>query len=181
MTISTPVRIILCGLRTSVGKPVAESLLPDYEGKQPLPRCSVNPQNDRHKSAQTRPTPAHTNHEHKVIHFVQSVEAGKAEIPQILAGEVPQPAEPNEVGTHDYSHPARIVLFGRGFSRSQAEEIRQCVRSPGQPIAWVVGDPAQAPVGVPPPGYAEKTAAAIKRVMDAWRDEGGVKDGFVQY
>ncbi|KAL4897142.1 hypothetical protein BDV59DRAFT_85221 [Aspergillus ambiguus] len=120
--------------------------------------------------------------DYEVIHFIQSVDAAIAELPHLLAGRDPQAASPNDVGTHDYSQPARAVIFGRGYQRSEVEEIRRrCAGSASQPIAWVIGDPANAPTGLPPPGYAQKTGQTIKDTLDRWRADGGVREEIYVY
>ena len=76
----------------------------------------------------------------------------------------------------------RAVILGRGFEPAQVEEIRKtCAGVAKEPVAWVVGDPANTPKGPPGPGYAEIAAKEVKAALAGWRDEGGVKDGVILY
>jgi hypothetical protein len=119
-----------------------------------------------------------------VIHFIQSYEAAQSELTHVLAGRDPQSPNTNNVGTHNYSKPARVVILGRGFELAQVEEVRKmCAGSAKEPVAWIVGDPAKMPSGSGPPGpgYAEIAAREVKSVLAGWRDEGCVKDGIILY
>ncbi|KAL4981227.1 hypothetical protein BDW66DRAFT_4786 [Aspergillus desertorum] len=114
--------------------------------------------------------------EYEVIHFIASPEALHAELPLLLSGQDPQSVttSPNEVGTHDYSRPPRAVVFGRGFALDLVQELKEAYQSYSkEPVAWVAGDPATAPTGPPPPGYAEAAAKTVKNVLAAWREQGG--------
>ncbi|CAG7990290.1 unnamed protein product [Penicillium salamii] len=52
--------------------------------------------------------------EFEVIHFIQSLKAAQSEIPHILAGRDPQ-SPSNNIGTKNYTHQARAIIFGRAF------------------------------------------------------------------
>ena len=120
-----------------------------------------------------------------VIHFIQTNEAVLAELPHLLAGRDPQAAASNDVGTHDYSRPARAVIFGRGYEMEDIEVFRKATSgSASGPTAWVVGDPAKKPKsnGPPPPaGYAKVAADLAKEKLDQWKASGADKDELFFY
>ncbi|KAL5357691.1 hypothetical protein BJX96DRAFT_172763 [Aspergillus floccosus] len=135
----TPLRVVLCGRTTSIGKPVSTHLRPEYE----------------------------------VIHFIQTVDAAKADLPRLLSGQHPQAPAPDSVATNDYSQPPRVVIFGRGYGPHEVEDIRRaCAGRNTLPVAWVVGDPAKAPTSMPGPGYPAQVAESVKAVLDGWRAGG---------
>lgn len=108
-----------------------------------------------------------------------------AELPHLLAGRDPQAAESNDVGSHDYSRPARAVIFGRGYEMEDIEEFRKVAAgSATGPIAWIVGDPAKK-VDMngppPPPGYAKIAADITKEKLGQWKANGAEKDEVFLY
>ncbi|KAJ5596220.1 hypothetical protein N7450_002678 [Penicillium hetheringtonii] len=123
--------------------------------------------------------------EYEVIHFIQTNEAVLSELPHLLAGRDPQAAASNDIGTHDYSRPARAVIFGRGYDMEDIEVFRKTTSgSASKPIAWVVGDPAKKPNtnGPPPPaGYAKVAADLVKEKLDQWKASGADKDELFLY
>lgn len=120
-----------------------------------------------------------------MIHFIQTSEAAQAELPELLAGRDPKPTHTNDVGTHEYSKPARAVIFGRGFSLDEIQSLQKaCAGSNKDSVAWIVGDPAKAPgPNTPPPGpgYAQVAANSVKGVLAKWVQEGAFKDGIIFY
>lgn len=117
-----------------------------------------------------------------VIHFIQSFEAAKAELPVLLAGRDPQVSEANDVGTHNYSQPPRAVLVGRAFEEDQVEELRKaCSGAARAPVAWLLGDPAKLPTGPPGPEYAVEVANDCKNVLTKWKEDGGVNEDILLF
>ncbi|KAG2412146.1 hypothetical protein HFD88_009702 [Aspergillus terreus] len=122
--------------------------------------------------------------EYEVIHFIQTIETAKADIPRLLSGQSPQIPTPNitTTATLDYSQPPRAVIFGRGYEPYEVEDVRRaCAGRSAQPVAWVLGDPAQAPPGWPGPGYAAQVAEKVKGVLDGWRAGGGRTEEVFMY
>ncbi|KAF7178943.1 hypothetical protein CNMCM7691_007767 [Aspergillus felis] len=120
--------------------------------------------------------------EYEVIHFIQSDEAAEAELPHLLAGRDPQSQNPNDVGTHDYSRPPRAVIFGRGYEPQQVEELKKKFAGIAkEPVAWVRGNPADAPVGAVGPDYAQKVGLDMKRLLGKWRDAGAKDEEILVY
>ncbi|OJJ02088.1 hypothetical protein ASPVEDRAFT_150790 [Aspergillus versicolor CBS 583.65] len=94
--------------------------------------------------------------DYEVIHFITSPEGAHADLPLLLAGRDPQSTAPNDIGTHNYTQPPRAVIFGRGFTPDFVQELKKAYADRSQePVAWVAGDPAKVPTGIPGPGYAE--------------------------
>ncbi|KAL3480547.1 hypothetical protein BJX99DRAFT_254537 [Aspergillus californicus] len=115
--------------------------------------------------------------EYEVIHFITSDEAAYAELPRLLAGQDPQAANPNDIGTRNYTEPPRVLIFGRGYTPELVKEFQKaCAESIKQPVAWVVGDPAKMPTAPPGPGYAEVVTNKVKGVLETWKEEGGSRD-----
>ncbi|EAW08961.1 uncharacterized protein ACLA_099050 [Aspergillus clavatus NRRL 1] len=120
--------------------------------------------------------------EYEVIHFIQSYEAAEAELPHLLTGRDPQSQNPNDVGTHDYTRPARAVIFGRGFEPKQVEALKDRFgASAKEPVAWIAGNPADVPVGAPGPDYAVKVAQGVKVVLERWKTGDQPKDELIMY
>ncbi|KAJ5595083.1 uncharacterized protein N7459_001291 [Penicillium hispanicum] len=123
--------------------------------------------------------------EYEVIHFIQTSEAAQAELPALLAGRDPKPTHTNDIGTHEYSKPARAVIFGRGFPLDEVQSLQKaCSGINKDPVAWIVGDPAKAPgPNTPPPGpgYAQVAANSVKDVLATWAQRGAVKDEIILY
>ncbi|KAJ5634463.1 hypothetical protein N7528_002305 [Penicillium herquei] len=120
----------------------------------------------------------------EVIHFIQTNEAAIAEIPQLLNGQDPN-SQDNDLGTHNYTRPARAVIFGRGYDRADIDAFRaDCEGITKEPVAWIVGDPAKAPApGAPPPGpgYAGVVANLVKEAILGWIAEGAIEDEVIMY
>ncbi|GIC88901.1 uncharacterized protein Aud_005303 [Aspergillus udagawae] len=144
---------------------------------QPMPVVACG-----RKTAVGKTVSQHLLPEYEVIHFIQSYEAAEAELPHLLAGRDPQSQNPNDIGTHDYSRPPRAVIFGRGYEPQQVEELKKKMAGIAkEPVAWVRGNPADAPVGVPLPDYAQKVAVDMKRLLGKWRDAGGKDEEILVY
>ncbi|KAJ5825642.1 hypothetical protein N7474_002780 [Penicillium riverlandense] len=159
-TFPTPLPVVLCGKTTKIGKPVSQLLQPEYEGSY---------------KSHNGPT---------VIHFIQSFEAAKAELPLLLAGRDPQVSEVNDegVGTHNYSQPPRAVILGRAFDEDQVQELRQaCAGASPAPVAWLLGDPAKAPTVMPGPDYAVTVTNDCKSVLAKWKEAGGVNEDIILF
>ena len=120
-----------------------------------------------------------------VIHFIQTNEAALEELPHLLAGRDPQSPSDNEVGSHSYNRPARVVIFGRGYAMEDIETFRSaCAGSAEEPVAWIVGDPAKEPApGAAPPGdgYAKIAADITKSIISQWKESGASKDEVFLY
>ncbi|KAI0436590.1 hypothetical protein F4803DRAFT_215986 [Xylaria telfairii] len=116
-----------------------------------------------------------------VIHFIQTFPTAQAELPHVLRGEAPPTDPTNTVGSADYSRGgARAVLFGRGFSQAQAEELYAANKS-FEGVAWIVGDDAKRPEGTGPPSGADKIMLGIfKEQLEKWVKD-GEKGGLVLY
>ncbi|KAL2864847.1 uncharacterized protein BJX67DRAFT_383475 [Aspergillus lucknowensis] len=120
--------------------------------------------------------------EFEVIHFINSPAAAHAELPRLFAGQHPQPAAPNDIGTANFAQPPRVVIFGRGYSPEFARELKSATADSVQmPVAWVAGEPSKAPSAPPAPGYTEKLAGEVKGVLATWMEEGGLQDAFILY
>ena len=167
----TSIPVVLIGLSTAIGKPVSEAMLPEVEGKIQF----------EFRPCRSTKTLANL----PVIHFIQSVEAALAELPHLLAGRDPQSSNDNDVGSRDYSRPARAVILGRGYSPADVELMRGACEGVNKgPVAWVVGDPAKAPAPgapPPPPGYAKIAAGQTKDVVLGWIESGASEDEVILY
>ena len=122
-----------------------------------------------------------------VIQFITSVQRCKTEIPILLRGGQPTP-DPDNVGTHNFSAPPQAVIFGRGFTAENIQEIRQQCGGSNSGLAWLQGGADGTGDGkVKPPdksdaaaldAYADKTAAQVKSVLNELKISGKLgKDG----
>lgn len=110
------------------------------------------------------------------------MEAAEDELPHLLAGREPKCQNPNDIGTHDYSRLPRAVIFGRGYSPEQVEDLKKKFAGFAQePVVWMRGNPADLPAGgVAPPDYVEKIVGRMKKEMRTWRDgEGDIEKTLV--
>ncbi|KAF7166982.1 hypothetical protein CNMCM5623_000470 [Aspergillus felis] len=141
---------------------------------QPLGRCQLSPAAGEPRSDNQSPSTCCLN--------MKSDEAAEAELPHLLAGRDPQSQNPNDVGTHDYSRPPRAVIFGRGYEPQQVEELKKKFAGIAkEPVAWVRGNPADAPVGAVGPDYAQKVGLDMKRLLNEWRDSGAKDEEILVY
>ncbi|CAG7942323.1 unnamed protein product [Penicillium salamii] len=120
--------------------------------------------------------------EFEVIHFIQSLKAAQSEIPHILAGHDPQ-SPSNNIGTKNYTHQARAIIFGRGFDLEDIQDIREKAGASPDPVVWIAGDPSRkpAPGAVLPPNYPQLVAGVARRLLGQWLEDGGVEDVVVLY
>ncbi|TRX96390.1 hypothetical protein FHL15_002662 [Xylaria flabelliformis] len=120
-----------------------------------------------------------------VIRFIQTFAAAQSDLPHLLQGKEPPTAPTNSVGSGDYSHgPARAVLFGRGFSQQQAEELYNANKDI-EGVVWIAGEEAKRPKDVkdiqnPPPGTDKVIVPIFKGLLEKWVKEGG-KGGLLLY
>ncbi|KAJ5727308.1 hypothetical protein N7493_005128 [Penicillium malachiteum] len=114
----------------------------------------------------------------EVIHFIQTNEAAIAEIPQLLSGQDPN-TQDNGVGTHNYTRPARAVIFGRGYDQSDIDAFRAaCEGITKEPVAWIPPAPGAPPPG---PGYSGVVANLVKEALLGWIAGGSVRDEVILY
>ncbi|EEA27943.1 hypothetical protein EYB25_001093 [Talaromyces marneffei] len=120
--------------------------------------------------------------EFEVIQFINSFDYAKAEFGNLLAGKPPQTPSANDVGTHDYTQPLRAIMFGRGYSFDQVNELYDMFKGQaGRPIAWIVGDPEfKLPLPLPP-DYAVIATENTKMGFRRWEEAGGNKEEIVLY
>ncbi|KAI8950160.1 hypothetical protein F4801DRAFT_579776 [Xylaria longipes] len=173
-TPTPPIPIVLVGIHTEIGEPVASGLRPDFDGTSLPPFPSPSPLHPPLATTNpSRPT---------VIRFIQTFAAAQSDLPYLLRGESPPDAATNTVGSGDFSRgPARAVLFGRGFSQRQAEELYAANKTAAEGVVWVAGDEAKRPAGFEPPPGIEKVMVPIFRgALEKWVEEGG-KGGLVLY
>ncbi|KAI1354008.1 hypothetical protein F5Y01DRAFT_34928 [Xylaria sp. FL0043] len=151
-TLTPPVPIVLIGIHTEIGAPVAEGLRPEWD----------------------------------VIRFIQTFTAAKSDLPSLLHGEAPPSPPTNTVGSHSYSRPARAVLFGRGFTQAQAEELFNLYKNetpvPAEEggVLWAAGAEDKRPKDLegmvePPRGIEGVMVKTFKGLLEDWKErvEGG--------
>ncbi|OQE29313.1 hypothetical protein PENFLA_c004G01402 [Penicillium flavigenum] len=122
--------------------------------------------------------------EFEVIHFIQSLSAAQSEIPHLLAGRDPQSPHVSNVGTKDYSRPARAIIFGRGFDLEVIEALREDVAGISQdPVLWIAGDPSRKPPpgAVLPPNIHQLVAGIARKLLSGWVEAGAASNEVVLY
>ena len=119
-----------------------------------------------------------------MIHFIQSLSAAQSEIPHLLAGRDPQTPHVNDVGTKDYSRPARAIIFGRGFDLNDIEILREKVAGiPQDPVLWIAGDPRRKPPPgtVLPPNIHQLVAGIARKLLGEWVEAGAASNEVILY
>ena len=99
----------------------------------------------------------------QVIHLVLSVEAGVSEIPRILRGESPSStaiADPDNLGTKNYSRKPVAVVAGSGYDDSAIAEMREACK--GNNVPWLRADSKKYQPG---PGYGAALVERLKAYM----------------
>jgi hypothetical protein len=133
---SDPKPIILCVKSSTMATEAIDSLQPEYEGVILIFTA--------HQLYLTFNT---------VIHVISSAAAGACDIPALLRGETPSPADPHNRGTRNYSKTAVAVVAGRMFDdesfnkmrdackgRSNAPWLRQDLTKPEPPLGHGYGE-----------------------------------------
>ncbi|KAI1122588.1 hypothetical protein F5Y10DRAFT_71607 [Nemania abortiva] len=116
-----------------------------------------------------------------VTRFIQSFEAAKADLPYLLSGEAPPNPPTNDVGSGTYSSPVRAVVFGRGFTQQQAEELHALYNDLAPSVVWLAGSAATRPAGAGPPANVEKTLVPMFRAKLEELVKDGAEGGLVLY
>lgn len=161
-----PVPIVLCGAKVALGLESAKFMKPEFEGTVSLSTFLLI-----FGFLLT----------FEVIHFCASVETACAEIPRLLSNEPPQPAEDNEVGTHNYTAPPKAILVGRTYTDDKLQAVRDACKGKAE-VSWVVpGEPASKNE-TPGPGHAVKVATNMKNVLNELCSSGEMgKEGLYRY
>ncbi|KEY64182.1 hypothetical protein S7711_10723 [Stachybotrys chartarum IBT 7711] len=122
--------------------------------------------------------------EYEVIHFIQSPEVARIDIPLVLAGHAPTTASVDEIGSKDYTQTPRAVIFGRAVEPTVAQDIYAGTTGKTKhPVVWLAGEAARTNrTGQDPgAGYGVNAAQELKMALAAWKDKGGNSDEFVLY
>ncbi|CAG7941650.1 unnamed protein product [Penicillium nalgiovense] len=113
--------------------------------------------------------------------------AAQSEIPHLLAGRDPQSPHVNDVGTKNYSRPARAIIFGRGFDLEDIDALRvlrENVAGISQdPVLWIAGDPSRKPPpgAVLPPNIHQLVAGIARKLLGEWVEAGAARNEVVLY
>ena len=115
----------------------------------------------------------------QVIHLVLSVEAGVSEIPRILRGESPSPtavADPDNLGTKNYSKKPVAVVAGAGYDDSNIAEMREACK--GNNVPWLRADMKKYQPG---PGYGAALVVRLKTCMTEMVESGKMEGDEVHF
>jgi hypothetical protein len=115
-----------------------------------------------------------------VIHAILGSTLGASEIPLILQGKTPPPGEKPNLGTQNYSRPARAVFEGAAYDDEALEKMRSACKCISK-APWLRPEmrKPRPPVG---PGYGEAMVARVKACMKAVSEEGKLnEDGVYWY
>ena len=107
-----------------------------------------------------------------VVQFVQTVEAGKHQIPALLRGEDPGSASPN-IGSKNYERTPVAVLLGAAFDDQGIEELREAAKGTKN-VPWLRPDTSRPmpPLG---PEYGKAIVARIKCTMKELEEQGKIE------
>ncbi|KAF3004254.1 hypothetical protein E8E13_007844 [Curvularia kusanoi] len=100
--------------------------------------------------------------EFEVIHFVQTVEAGKQQIPVLLRGGDPGRIGSN-MGSKNYEKTPVAVLLGGAFNDQDIKELREANKGTKE-VPWLRPDTTK-PAPPPGPEYGKAMVARIKETM----------------
>lgn len=107
----------------------------------------------------------------QVVHFVLTPEAGVAEIPKVLRGEIPENSS-SQIGTGNTNVKIRAIITG-GATEYQDEGFKlfQDAVSPIPPVFWLRNDTTKPtpPLG---PEYGKAMVARVKQALDGLSNEG---------
>ncbi|KAI0552437.1 hypothetical protein F4679DRAFT_592439 [Xylaria curta] len=118
----------------------------------------------------------------EVIHFIESFEYAKDNLPALLAGRSPKSPSSAHLGTHDYSKLPRAVIFGRAFDPAHVKELNQLFRGTSSAsVAWIAGDPAIKPPPYPNLDSAGKAAESAQRAFIEWEKADTGTEDIVYY
>lgn len=99
-----------------------------------------------------------------VVHFVQTVEAGKQQIPALLRGEDPGSAGPN-IGSKNYARTPVAVLLGAAFDNQGIEELREAAKGT-KDVPWLRPDTSKPT----PPFRPEYRIAMVTKIKCAMKE-----------
>jgi hypothetical protein len=123
-----------------------------------------------------------------VVHFIQSEDAAKRDIPLLLSGGKIEPPFANDVGTHNFQDVPRAVIFGRAFNVDQVKEVHAVGSGKAKhPVAWVYGDPVKTAAmdGPPKPdqrqSYGQSAGGNVKEVLASWKADDGEMDPLIAW
>lgn len=107
-----------------------------------------------------------------VIHFIQTVDAGKQQIPALLRGDSPGPSS-SSLGSKNYERIPTAVLLGAAFDDQSIQELREAVKGATN-VPWLRPDTSKP---APPPGsdYGKAMVTRIKEKMKELEERGELK------
>ena len=110
-----------------------------------------------------------------VVHFIMSVNDGKANLPLLLSG-LPLGSSESRLGSRVYTQPPQAVFFGGGYDENAVEQLRSTVRLTNgtRKVPWLRADMEETAAG-PTPGtkeYARSVALRIKTVLRILAEDG---------
>ncbi|KAG9200764.1 hypothetical protein G6514_006620 [Epicoccum nigrum] len=107
--------------------------------------------------------------EFEVVQFVQTVEAGKQQIPALLRGENLGSAGSN-IGSKNYERTPVAVLLGAAFNDQGIEELREAAKDTKN-VPWLRPDTSKP---TPPfgPEYGKAMVTRIKSAMKELEEQG---------
>lgn len=97
-----------------------------------------------------------------VVQFIQTVEAGKKQIPALLRGEIPNPSG-SGLGSKNYERIPVAILLGAAFDDQGIQELREAARGT-KDVPWLRPDTSK-PTPPPGPEYGKAMVMRIKETM----------------
>ncbi|KAI0599522.1 hypothetical protein F4775DRAFT_550237 [Biscogniauxia sp. FL1348] len=154
-SLPSPIPIVLIGLRTEIGRPVSQGLLPEYEVIRFIQSLEAA-QADLPYLLAGRAPPAPPTNDVGTHRYGRPARA-------VLFGRAFTPAQAAEL---------RSKATGAGADLPVAWVVGDPAKKPSGGSGSGSG---------PPPGYADVAARISKGVLDRWREEGGLKDDIILY
>lgn len=107
-----------------------------------------------------------------VIHFVQTVDAGKQQIPALLRGD--NPGSPSStLGSKNYERTSIAIIFGAAFEDQDIQELREAVKGVKgtKRVPWLRPDTSK-PTPPPGPEYGKAMVTRIKETIKELEEKG---------
>ncbi|KAJ4992753.1 hypothetical protein SVAN01_01799 [Stagonosporopsis vannaccii] len=107
--------------------------------------------------------------EFEVIHFIQTVEIGKQQIPALLQGRDPG-SSGSALGSKNYDRTPIAVVLGAAFDDQGIEELREAAEGT-KDVPWLRPDTSK-PTPPPGPEYGKAMVARVKETVSSLEKEG---------
>ena len=104
-----------------------------------------------------------------VVHFIQTIDAGKQQIPALLRGDNPGSSS-SSLGSKNYERTPIAVLLGAAFDDQGVQELKEAAKG-AKSVPWLRPDTSK-PTPPPGPEYGKAMVTRIKEKMKDLEERG---------